>query len=106
MEKIAQGNALTIIDAIIVLENTLQWMSEQKLDITTLQAMLTKQYSTTATPELFNFLSNIYQTLGKQVYSESLKPNLYRSLANGFHLKANVVAGLVNWLAKMTLNLP
>lgn len=72
MEKIAQGNALTIIDAIIVLENTLQWMSEQKLDITTLQAMLTKQYSTTATPELFNFLSNIYQTLGKQVYSESL----------------------------------
>lgn len=100
MEKIAQGNALTIIDAIIVLENTLQWMSEQKLDITTLQAMLTKQYSTTATPELFNFLSNIYQTLGKQVYSESLKPNLYRSLANGFHLKANVVAGLVNWLAK------
>lgn len=30
MEKIAQGNALTIIDAIIVLENTLQWMSEQK----------------------------------------------------------------------------
>ncbi len=100
MERIAQGKAMTIIDAIIVLENTLQWMSEQKLDITTLQAMLTKQYSTAATPELFNFLSNIYQTLGKQVYSESLKPNLYRSLANGFHLKANVVAGLVNWLAK------
>ncbi|CNE83804.1 insecticial toxin complex protein [Yersinia similis] len=100
MEKIAQGNALTIIDAIIVLENTLQWMSQQKLDVITLQAMLTKQYSTAATPELFNFLSNIYQTLGKQVYSESLKPNLYRSLANGFHLKAKVVAGLVNWLAK------
>ncbi|CNL22109.1 insecticial toxin complex protein [Yersinia pseudotuberculosis] len=100
MERIAQGKAMTIINAITVLENTLQWMSQQKLDVITLQAMLTKQYSTAATPELFNFLSNIYQTLGKQVYSESLKPNLYRSLANGFHLKANVVAGLVNWLAK------
>lgn len=100
MKRIAQGKAMTIINAITVLENTLQWMSQQKLDVITLQAMLTKQYSTAATPELFNFLSNIYQTLGKQVYSESLKPNLYRSLANGFHLKANVVAGLVNWLAK------
>jgi Salmonella virulence plasmid 28.1kDa A protein len=98
MEKIAHGDALTMINAITLLENTLQWMNQQKLDIATLQAMLTTQYSTAATPELFNFLSNIYHTLGKQVYSDTLKPNLCRSLANGFHLKTNVVAGLVSWL--------
>ncbi|MBS0054147.1 Tc toxin subunit A [Yersinia sp. Marseille-Q3913] len=100
MEKIATSNALFIVNSIDLLEKNVQWMSEKKLDIAALQAMTTTQYSTAATPELFNFLSNIYQTLGKQVYSDSLKPNLYRSLGAGFHLKSNIVEKLVDWLER------
>lgn len=80
------------------LENILQWMSEQKLDLPTLQAMLTDKYSATATPELFNFLSNIYHSMDKSADEKLLKQNLCRSLAAGFHLKIEVIAGLVSWL--------
>ncbi|WP_261373163.1 Tc toxin subunit A, partial [Yersinia bercovieri] len=100
MEKIATSNALFIVNSIDLLEKNVQWMSKSKLDIVALQAMTTTQYSTEATPELFNFLSNIYQALGKQVYSDSLKPNLYRSLGAGFHLKSNIVEKLVEWLER------
>ncbi|CNH70876.1 Tc toxin subunit A [Yersinia pekkanenii] len=98
LQGIAQGNAPHVLTIISLFENILQWMSEQKLDLTTLQAMLTDKYSVTATPELFNFLSNIYHSMDKQAAPELLTQNLCRSLAAGFHLKTEVVAGLVSWL--------
>ncbi|CNI39253.1 putative insecticidal toxin complex protein [Yersinia thracica] len=98
MKNIAQGDISTILSAISELENIVQWVHEKKLDLTALNAMLTTQYSATATPELFNFLSNIYHSVDIQADAELLKQSLCRSLAAGFHLKTEVIAGLVRWL--------
>lgn len=98
LQGIAQGHAPHVLTIISLFENIVQWMNEQKLDLAALNAMLTDKYSTTATPELFNFLSNIYHSMDKQADPNLLKQNLCRSLAAGFHLKTEVVAGLVSWL--------
>ncbi|MGE4776044.1 Tc toxin subunit A [Yersinia enterocolitica] len=98
MKNIAQGDVSTILSAISELENIVQWMSKQKLDLVALNAMLTDKYSTTTTPELFNFLSNIYYSVDKQTEKKLLNQSLCRSLAAGFHLKIEVITGLVSWL--------
>ncbi|WP_261369153.1 Tc toxin subunit A [Yersinia mollaretii] len=98
IKNLAGGKVLPIINTINVLENIVQWMSEQKLDLAALNAMITSQYSETATPELFNFLSNIHHSMDNQTDPVLLKQNLCRSLAAGFHLKTEVVAGLIPWL--------
>lgn len=97
-QNMAEKNASQVLVTVNLLENIVQWMSEQKLDLAALNAMLTTQYSKTATPELFNFLSNIYHSVDESADATLLKQNLYRSLAAGFHLKTEVVAGLVSWL--------
>lgn len=83
----------------------MQWMSEQKLDLAALNAMITRQYSAAATPELFNFLSNIYHSSDKKSPDDKQdnettlwRDNLCRNLANGFHIKQNVFNRLVIWL--------
>lgn len=98
MKNIAQGDASIILSAISELENIVQWIREQKLDLAAINAMLTTQYSATATPELFNFLSNIYHSVDNQADAELSKQSLCRSLAAGFHLKTEIVTGLVSWL--------
>lgn len=98
MAKIVLGDISTILSAISELENIVQWIREQKLDFAAFNAMLTKLYSATATPELFNFLSNIYHSVDNQADAELSKQSLCRSLAAGFHLKTEIVTGLVSWL--------
>ncbi|HDL8722505.1 TPA: toxin, partial [Yersinia enterocolitica] len=98
-QKVTEADPLKVLAIFNELETTVQWMNEQKLDLPTLNAMLTTQYSATATPELFNFLSNIYHSIDvKQTDVEISKQNLCRALAAGFHLKTEVVAGLATWL--------
>lgn len=98
IKNLASGKVATILDTINVLENIVQWMSEQKLDLAALNAMITRQYSAAATPELFNFLSNIHHSMDNQTDPGLLKQSLCRSLAAGFHLKTEVIAGLIRWL--------
>ncbi|CNI42689.1 Tc toxin subunit A [Yersinia mollaretii] len=98
IKNLASGKVATILDTINVLENIVQWMSEQKLDLAALNAMITRQYSAAATPELFNFLSNIHHSMDNQTDPVLLKQSLCRSLAAGFHLKTEVVVGLIRWL--------
>lgn len=99
LNNIANGPLSTLLTAISTLENRVQWLGKQKLDITALQAMLTTKYSEIATPELFNFLSNIYHSSGQQDADlTSWRNTLLRNLAAGFHLKSNVMSGLVSWL--------
>ncbi|MGT3355636.1 Tc toxin subunit A [Yersinia enterocolitica] len=98
IKNITQGDISTTLSAISELENIVQWMGEQKLDLAAFNAMLTTQYSAIATAELFNFLANIYHSMDKQTDAIFLKQNLCRSLAAGFHLKTEVVTGLVSWL--------
>lgn len=98
IKNLAGGKVATILGTINVLENIVQWMSEQKLDLAALNAMITRQYSAAATPELFNFLSNIHHSMDNQTDPGLLKQSLCRSLAAGFHLKTEVIAGLIRWL--------
>ncbi|HHL2458336.1 TPA: hypothetical protein ACQ30S_002632 [Yersinia enterocolitica] len=53
-EAPTQGKAPKILAAFNQLENILQWMSEQKLDLPTLQAMLTDKYSATACSDVMD----------------------------------------------------
>lgn len=98
IKNLAGGKVAVILDTINLLENIVQWMSEQKLDLAALNAMITPQYSAAATPELFNFLSNIHHSMDNQTDPVLLKQSLCRSLAAGFHLKTEVVVGLIRWL--------
>ncbi|WP_255287105.1 Tc toxin subunit A [Bacillus cereus] len=88
-------------------EVLLEWMDSHQLDVVSLQAMLTKQYSGTATPELYNFLANVYQSTNSvghvsRVSEQNNLPmeKMYRALATEFNLKANVMTQIVNWLDK------
>lgn len=98
LQDAAEGNAPHILTIFGLFENIVQWMNEQKLDLSTLQAMLTDKYSATATPELFNFLSNVYHSVDNQADAALLEQSLCRSLAAGFHLKTNVTSGVLRWL--------
>ncbi|MFV8800309.1 Tc toxin subunit A [Yersinia sp. LJYL362] len=98
LQGAAEGNAPHVLTIFSMFENIVQWMSEQKLDLAALNAMLTNKYSATATPELFNFLSNIYHSVDNQADATLLEQSLCRSLAAGFHLKTNVISGVLRWL--------
>ncbi|MGX1461712.1 virulence plasmid A protein [Bacillus thuringiensis] len=99
--------SLQTLDIIRCTEVLLQWMDTHQLDVTSLQAMVTYQYSGTATPELYNFLAKVYQssisvTRVSRVNEQNNLPveKIYRALATEFNLKANVMAQIVNWMDK------
>lgn len=99
--------SLQTLDIIRCTEVLLQWMDTHQLDVTSLQAMVTNQYSGTATPELYNFLAKVYQSTISvarisRVNDQHNLPveKIYRTLATEFNLKANVMAQIVNWIDK------
>lgn len=99
-------NTRGALDTLRYLEKLLKWMSKAKLDILSLQAMLTTQYSTTATPEMFSFLSNIYHEIENQSSEKNSnieakllwQQKIYRSMAAYYHLKNNVMKSVIDWL--------
>ncbi|PES54778.1 toxin [Bacillus thuringiensis] len=103
----ANSQSLQILDIIHCTEVLLQWMDAHQLDVVSLRAMVTNQYSGTATPELYNFLAKVYQSTNSvaRVSGVNDQNNLpvekiYRALATAFNLKANVMAQIVNWVDK------
>ncbi|PGV18155.1 toxin [Bacillus cereus] len=106
----ANPRSLQTLDIIRCTEVLLQWMDAHQLDVVSLQAMVTSQYSGTATPELYNFLAKVYQSIiGIARVSRENEQNdlpvekIYHALATEFHLKANVMAQIVNWIDKTNL---
>lgn len=98
---------LKVLDIIKKTEVLLNWMDDYQLDVSTLQAMVTDEFSGTATPELYNFLFKAYEALkGVQAtttsYNKEVKclENLYRLISTDFNLKPNVMTQVINWLEK------
>ncbi|MDZ4417297.1 Tc toxin subunit A [Bacillus cereus] len=99
---------LETLDIIRQTEVLLDWMDTHQLDVVSLHSMITDQYSGTATPELYNFLSKVYQSIisitgvSRADASNNLPADkLYRVLATEFNLKTNVMAQVVNWIDKI-----
>lgn len=100
---------LKILTIIRRTELLLDWMDKYQLDIPVLQAMVTKNYSGSATPELYNFLLKIYesgiiQNTEVSMSSEHKKivptENIYQLYAANFNIKTNLVSHILEWLEK------
>ncbi|WP_248916930.1 Tc toxin subunit A [Pseudomonas moorei] len=109
LENIIAGTpTLETLEIIQQTEAVLAWMDTHKLDVTLVAAMTATVYSTEATPEIFNFLNNIYVTLSSdptamsyqasEPLSPSMNESLYRIIAGMFQVKANVMSELIGWL--------
>lgn len=100
-------HSLQTLDIIRQTEVLLQWMDAHQLDVVSLQAMVTNQYSGTATPELYNFLAKVYQSTNSVVRVSRVNEQknlpvekMYRALAMEFNLKANIMTQIINWVDK------
>ncbi|WCF10744.1 DNRLRE domain-containing protein [Paenibacillus thiaminolyticus] len=103
----ANPRSLEALEIIRRTEVLLDWMDAHQLDVVSLQAMVTNRYSDTATPELYNFLAQVHQSTSRaanvsRADAEDTLPTdkLFRALAAGFNLKANVMAQVIDWLDK------
>jgi len=88
-------------------EVIISWMNEHQLDVSTLNALVTNTYSTTATHELYNFLLKVYQSASGITSvavdtTENSAPieKLCQAMAAGFHLKANIMMKVISWIGK------
>ncbi|WII40068.1 DUF7594 domain-containing protein [Paenibacillus thiaminolyticus] len=103
----ANPRSLEALEIIRRTEVLLDWMDAHQLDVVSLQAMVTNRYSGTATPELYNFLAQVHQSASSaanvtRADAQATLPadKLFRSLAAGFNLKANVMAQVIDWVDK------
>lgn len=104
---IAGPATLETLEIIRQTECVLVWMKTHKLDVGTTAAMVSPVYSSEPTPEIFNFLSNIYNSLsgntvavdyrGNEPLSESLSEMLCLSISGTFQLKSNIMSQLIIW---------
>ncbi|MBB3121748.1 neuraminidase-like domain-containing protein [Pseudoduganella violacea] len=104
---VARAPTLLTLEIIRQTESVLTWMGEYQLTLSSVVAMTTPVYTDEATPEVFNYVQNIYSTLssdsaaleytGKEPPGEDLCEKLYRVMAGAFSLKANVLRQLVVW---------
>nr|WP_255289319.1 Tc toxin subunit A [Bacillus cereus] len=98
---------LQTLDIIRRTEVLLDWMDTHQLDVVSLQVMITNQYSDTATPELYNFLKEVYQSTMNVMHTPRASnqnsmsaEQMYRALGAGFNLKANVMGKVMKWMDK------
>ncbi|HDR6818155.1 toxin [Bacillus thuringiensis] len=103
----ANPHSLQTLDIIRRTEVLLDWMDTHQLDVVSLQVMITNQYSSTATPELYNFLKNVYQSTisverTSRISNHKSMPaeKMSRALAAGFNLKVNVMGKVMKWMDK------
>ncbi|MGM7744135.1 Tc toxin subunit A [Yersinia enterocolitica] len=108
IQQIAGAAALDTLQRLADTELVIDWMNSHQLTVADLRSMITTTYSELATPELFNFLKNIYQSVDSQPLNrttrldDAIQSKLVRSLSSGFGLKANVLARMIDWLTQST----
>ncbi|MFM1348917.1 Tc toxin subunit A [Yersinia proxima] len=108
IQKIAGTATLDTLQRLADTELVIDWMNSHQLTAADLRGMITTTYSELATPELFNFLKNIYQSVDSQPLNrttrldDAIQSKLVRSLSSGFGLKANVLARMIDWLIQST----
>ncbi|WP_255294554.1 Tc toxin subunit A [Bacillus cereus] len=95
------------LDIIYQTEVLLDWMNTYQFDVVSLQVMITNQYSCTATPELYNFLKKVYESIisvGRTSrtsdHNDMLAEKMSRALGAAFNLKANVMRKVMKWMDK------
>lgn len=101
-EVVAGQPSLETLDIIRQSESVLSWMDEYRLSLEAAMMMVSNVYSSEPTPEIFNFLSNIYDTLSGSssadaAMSPSLRDMLCSIIAGSFQIKSNVESKLLSW---------
>lgn len=94
------GAALDIIQRT---EQVLFWMADNDLSLIQVQAMVSRQFSGTATAEMFTFLQSVYHSVSgtpasSRILDASQRQNMLRALAGGLGIKTNVMGALSDWL--------
>ncbi|AZE50338.1 hypothetical protein C4K04_4683 [Pseudomonas chlororaphis] len=106
-KEIAGAPTLNTLRTIQQSECALAWMRTHNLNIDTTLAMVSQNYSSDPTPEIFNFLNNIYISLSGNTeamnypfetpLTPSLSELLILSISGNFQLKSNITAQLIAW---------
>lgn len=105
--SLGRSNGFTSLDIIHHTEQVLSWMTDNNLTLIQAQAMVSAQFSATATAEMFIFLQNVYHsvkgtTSATRDLETARRQDMLRALAGGFGIKTNVMSGVCDWLAGMT----
>jgi len=84
-------------------EAVLLWMTTHQLAIDDGFNLVNDQYTENVTPELFNFVDNIYTTFATDPdvsipLSEGFRQKMFKLISATFQVKANVMACLIDWL--------
>ncbi|KVZ76581.1 hypothetical protein WL22_00840 [Burkholderia ubonensis] len=107
-EVVAGPPTLETLEIIQQTESVLSWMDECQLEMESALVMVSDAYNSEPTPEIFNFLSNIYSTLSSAPpaivdsttdsgMDPSLRDMLCGIIAGTFQTKSNVESQLVAW---------
>lgn len=105
--EIAGAPTLNTLMTIQQSECALAWMRSHDLNIDSTVAMVSQNYSSDPTPEIFNFLNNIYTSLSSNTeamdypadvpLTPSLSEAMILSIAGNVQVKSNITALLVAW---------
>lgn len=105
---VAGPATLEVLDVIRQTETVLQWLRDHEMSLEEAFSLVTDNYSSNVTPELFNFTNNIYTSLSSDPTAETYQPSaplpdslrqkLFRLNASVFKVKANVMGRLIDWL--------
>ncbi|CNF35960.1 Tc toxin subunit A [Yersinia kristensenii] len=103
LHQLGQADTFNALTLIAHTEQVLAWMNDSGLNLVQLQGMLSQQHSAIATAEMFTFLQNTFHSVNvnskeKPSEDQALAQKLHQTLASGFNLKGNVMAGLLDWL--------
>ncbi|EOZ9390972.1 Tc toxin subunit A [Enterobacter cancerogenus] len=106
---LGRDTGFAAIDLIRRTEQVLSWMTDNNLNLIQIQAMVSTVYSGAATAEMFTFLQNVYHSVNDTLsvtreMDATLRQKVWRALAGGFGLKANVMAPVTKWLSKADAN--
>lgn len=100
------GGGLPAIDLIASLEQVMAWVEENGLTLIQVQAMVSDNYSGTATAEMFTFLQNVYHSVNGNdpatrtgEMGDALRQKVLRALGGGFGVKTGVMAAVSDWLS-------
>lgn len=105
--SLGSNKGLSALDIIQRTEQVLFWMANCGLTLIQVQAMVTRQFSGTATAEMFTFLQSVYQSVTKNPSSSRTldagqRQHMLRTMAGGLGIKTNIMSVLSDWLSAIT----
>ncbi|MGL5498304.1 MAG: hypothetical protein ACRDCQ_15265, partial [Aeromonas sobria] len=105
--SLASNKGGAALDIIQRTEQVLFWMSDNDLTLLQVQAMVSRQFSGTATAEMFTFLQSVYHSVtGTPSASRTLdagqRQKMLRALAGGLGIKIHVMGVLSDWLSAIS----